>query len=152
MRATLFAILATTLPAGLAACHHVAPVAPVEETSPVTAAMKITGSLVYRERIALLPGHVMTVTLSDISIADRAAPVLAEFTRELTGEQVPLAFELTVDPTLIHERMRYAVRGTLRSPEGKLAWTTDTVYPISTTETEQDLGNLNLVRVARVTP
>lgn len=109
----------------------------------------ITGNLFYPQRIALRPGLTMTVTLSDISIADRAAPVLAEVTRTLGNEQVPLPFTLSVDPIKLAPNGRYAVRGTLKNPNGDLIWTTDTVYPVTAGKSAQDVGGLKLVMVER---
>ena len=109
----------------------------------------ITGQASYRERIALQPGFTFDVTLSDVSRADAPAPVIAEVSRKLDGEQVPLQFQIDVKQHKLKTNMRYAVRATLRAPDGSLAWTTDTTHPIDPTLENQDLGVLNMVRVNR---
>lgn len=48
----------------------------------------VTGSVAYRERIALSPDAVLEVRLSDVSRQD-AAPVIAETTVVPAGRQVP---------------------------------------------------------------
>lgn len=116
----------------------------VEITAPAEA-MRITGEVAYRERIALTPGHVMHVTLSDVSRADAKAPVMAETRRTLTTEQVPLGFELAVPSGTLQSNHRYAVRVTLHDALGNLAWTTDSVHQIDNTALEQDLGVMRLV-------
>lgn len=109
--------------------------------------MTITGSAAYRERIALAPGGVFTVSLEDISLADASSTRLAEYSLTLNGEQVPLPFTLTVKEHKIKTNMRYAVRATIRGADGALEWTTDTVHMIDPTQMTQDLGVLELVRV-----
>ncbi|MEX2125276.1 MAG: YbaY family lipoprotein [Woeseia sp.] len=106
----------------------------------------ITGSLTYRERIALPPGSIARVTLSDISRADAAAPVIVETSVELGNRQVPVPFELTVPGDDLEPGSRYAVRGEIRDADGRLIWTTDTANSIDADEMSIDLGTLLLVR------
>lgn len=49
----------------------------------------VTGSVAYRERIALPPDAVLEVRLSDVLRQDVAAPVIAETTVVPAGRQVP---------------------------------------------------------------
>ncbi|WP_338466802.1 YbaY family lipoprotein [Novosphingobium sp. ZN18A2] len=109
--------------------------------------MKISGQAAYRERIALAPGSTFDVRLIDISRADAPADVLAQESRVLNGEQVPLPFTLSVSEHKIKTNRRYAVRATITDPQGRLAWTSDRVYPVGTSAYEQDLGTIALVRV-----
>ena len=106
----------------------------------------ITGSLTYRERVALLPGSVARVTLSDVSRADAAAPVIAESSIELGDRQVPVPFEFSLPAGDLETGRQYAIRGEIHDPDGRLAWTTDTANPIDAAETSIDLGTLVLVR------
>lgn len=111
--------------------------------------MKVSGKVAYRERIALVPGAKLEVTLNDISLADAPSVELTRDARVLQGEQVPLAFSLTVGKDMIKPNMRYAVRATITDPAGNLMWTTDTVHMIDNAAPRQDLGTLQLVQVAR---
>lgn len=113
--------------------------------SPIT----VSGAVAYRERIALTPGHTLKVTLIDASVADRAAPVLAETSRVLENEQVPLAFEIAVEADKLLPDHQYQVRAVLEDPSGELAWTTDSAYPIDPAAQTQDLGVLQLFMVDR---
>lgn len=147
---TRFAVfLPLMLGAGLAACTAgPGNVTSVPDSRAEMAKMStITGSIAYRERIALRPGAVMQVTLSDISLADAAAPELASETRAIGANQVPLPFSLQIRSDALKPNMRYAVRATIRDEQGKLLWTTDTVYLIDPVRSVQDLGTLNLVRI-----
>ena len=105
----------------------------------------VRGSLLYRQRIALHPGSVANVTLSDVSIADRPADVIASQAIPLEGRQVPVAFQLTVDRSSLRSGRRYSVRGTITNAEGELLWTTDTVHSVDINMPIADLGSLMLV-------
>ena len=90
----------------------------------------IRGTATYRERIALPPDAVLEVTLEDVSLADAPAREIGSVRMENPGNP-PFSFELAFDPALIEERQTYAVRAAVRV-DGKLMFTTDTVYPVLT--------------------
>lgn len=122
----------------------------VENTNGTEAAdeqMQITGSVAYRERIALRPGGMVQVTLNDISLADAPSTVIAQQDIKLTGQQVPIAFTLNVDPDDLQPRRRYSVRGTITDADGNLRWTTDTATIVEAGGGDQDLGTLMMVAV-----
>ncbi len=132
--------------APLAACAGTPrPVAPDEER--VGDFLTVIGALAYRERVALVPGSVMQVSLSDISKADAPATLLAEQTVVLDGQQVPIPFAVSVDRGLLQAGHRYAVRGHLKDSDDRLMWTTDTVHVVDRVRATHDLGTLSLVRV-----
>lgn len=94
----------------------------------------LSGTVTYRERIALLPGSVVTVQLEDTSIADAPAVVLAE-TEMVTeaDESVPLAFILTYDPADIVATHAYAVSARI-TQNGQVRWISDTHTPVLTND------------------
>jgi putative lipoprotein len=57
----------------------------------------VSGTVFYRERIALPPGAALTVQLADVSKADAPIDVIATETRILST-QVPVPFSLSYDP------------------------------------------------------
>lgn len=130
---------------------------PPEETSlaneqpDMTEPYRVSGAIAYRERIALQPESVISVRLEGVSVADRAADLLAEDISRADGRQVPIRFTLRVSPEKILPGRHYALRAAIRSPEGRLAWTTDTVHAIDPALRDQDLGTLTLVRVGAAT-
>lgn len=73
-----------------------------EETS-------LTGEVFYRERMALPPTAVLTVSLVDVSRADAPADVIAEQKIDPAG-QVPIKFELRFDKSVLRPRMTYALQ------------------------------------------
>lgn len=70
----------------------------------VSSFIDITGSVAYRQRIALPPDAVLTIRVQDTSRADAKARTLAEQTIELAGQQVPINFQLTVDRDLMAKK------------------------------------------------
>jgi putative lipoprotein len=110
---------------------------------------QLTGTVSYRERIALLPGSELNIKLLDVSVADAAADVLAELNMPDPG-QVPINFQLPYDPALIDERMSYTVRAEIRI-DGRLVFTTDTAHPVLTRGAGKNVA-IKMVKVARQQP
>lgn len=95
-----------------------------DQASPVVV---VTGSVTYRERIALPPGAVLTVSVEDVSRADAPATTLARTAVTVDG-QVPVPFSVAIDAADIDPRARVAVRARLRSSVG--TWVSDTHHPV----------------------
>jgi putative lipoprotein len=96
---------------------------PTPAPTPAGAAM-VTGTVTYRERIALPPGATVTVRLQDVSRADAPAEVLAVQVLTPTA-QVPIPFALAYDPARIDTRHSYSV-GARIEVDGKLWFISDT--------------------------
>jgi putative lipoprotein len=108
--------------------------------SAATEKASVTGTITYRQRIALTPNAVIEVKLIDESRADAPAKTLAEQTIRPAGKQVPIAFELTYDPARIDPRGRYFIQ--VRILEGtQLRFASTDAYPVITG------GNSNKVNV-----
>jgi putative lipoprotein len=95
------------------------------------AGTRVTGTVAYRERIALPPDAVIKVELVDVSRADASAIVLGEHVFEARGKQVPFAFVITYDPSKIDERMSYAVQARIEEG-GRLRFINDQHYAVIT--------------------
>ena len=119
----------------------------VEPTPPPTVAASgvVTGTVTYRERVALTPDAVVEVKLLDVSRADAPAETIGEKIIENPG-QVPIAFEIEYDPADIESRFSYAVRAVIKEGD-RLAFTTDTRYSVITRDNPTHV-DLILVRVA----
>ena len=103
----------------------------------------ISGTVSYRERIALPPDAVVEVVLLDVSRMDVAATTIAEQTIEPSG-QIPIQFELVYETAAIDPRMQYAVRATIKR-RGSPLFVTDRSYPVLT-RGNPDRVDLVLVR------
>ena len=126
------AILLSLLPLALAAC---APSPSAQSQTPPTAGHGMTVlhvSATYRERILLTSGHVLSVRVEDVSLADSPARVLAEHTETLDGRAPPYHVTVGVPTSQIDPRQTYAVRAEIRDPAGTLRFTTDTRHAVLT--------------------
>lgn len=116
-------------------------------TAPAERTIAITGSVTYRERIALPPTAQIEVTLADVSLADAPSRTLASQRFGAEGRQVPFAFALTVDRADLDPRHSYAVSARITDADGKLMFITDTRNSVTFTSASTiDMGMLNLVK------
>jgi len=111
-------ILATAFP--LAGCTS----KPIDSEVPPTALTQLTVEVFYREKIALPPGAVLKVRLEDVSKMDVASVEIAS--RMVPLETAPpYSVDLSYDPTVIKEGMRYGIRARIEF-DGKLLFINDT--------------------------
>jgi putative lipoprotein len=96
-----------------------------------SARTQVTGTVTYRERIALPPTAVIKLQLVDVSRADAPAVVLGEQLIEAAGKQVPFEFAIPYDPALIDERMSYAVQARIEAG-GQLLFINDQRHAVLT--------------------
>lgn len=108
----------------------------------------LTGTVTYRERIALPPDAVVTVRLLDVSLADAPSVTLAEQAIRAEGRNVPIPYTLAYDPGRVDARHRYVVRAEIRDGAGALRWTTDTAIPVLTDGAPSDGVEVRVVQVA----
>lgn len=92
---------------------------------------RVTGTVTYRQRIALTPGSTVRVALEDVSRADAPATLIAEQTIRPEG-QVPIPFTLEYDPARIDAGHRYAVRAQIRDADGRLRWSSTESHGVLT--------------------
>lgn len=93
--------------------------------------LTVNGSVVYRDRMALPDNAQITVTLSDVSLADAPAKVLSSVTFPAEGKQVPFMFRLPYTAEQVSVADRIALAATI-SVDGKLFYTTTTMYEVLT--------------------
>jgi len=84
----------------------------------------LTGTVTYLQRIALVPGAEINVSLNSVP-ADAPAKRVVSQTIQASGKQVPIPFELTYDPASIDPHMTYAVEVRIMI-NGQLRWTNTT--------------------------
>jgi putative lipoprotein len=132
-----FALGFSTL--ALAACASTA--------TPAGQPVTVSGSIAYRERIALPPSAQIEVRLDDVSLADAPARNIARQAFGADGQQVPIAFLLRFDRSAIEAKHSYAVSARITGDDGKLMFITDTRNSVTFDgASENDLGVLNLVK------
>ena len=82
---------------------------------------ELTGTVTYRQRIALPDDAVVQVRLLDVSRADAPSLVLSEANIETKGRQVPIPFAVRYDPAMIDPRVSYAVDAKILV-NGQIRW------------------------------
>ena len=91
----------------------------------------IEGEVFYRERIMIPPESEVEVQLEDISRPDALATVLESVSFKARGGP-PYPFTIEYDPSRLDERLRYALRARITSPDGDLLFTnTEYIDPFS---------------------
>jgi putative lipoprotein len=91
---------------------------------------RVTGTVTYRQRIALPPEAVLKVSLVDASRADATAVPISEITLPRPG-QVPIAFELPYPTARINAKRNYAVRAAISEGDQLLMTSTQTYMVIT---------------------
>jgi len=91
----------------------------------------VSGTVLYRERVALPANAVVQVTLLDISRADAGAKAIANEKIATEGRQVPIRFTLHYRPAKIDASHQYRVRAGILVG-GRLRFASATAYPVIT--------------------
>ena len=116
-------------------------------TAPTEQTIAVTGSVTYRERVALPPTARIEVTLANVSLADAPSRTLANQRFAAEGKQVPFAFTLTVDRADLDPRHSYAVSARITDASGRLMFITDTRNSVAFgSGSTVDMGMLTLVK------
>ena len=91
----------------------------------------VTGTITYPGESALPPDALITVRLSDVSLADAPAEVISEQVITAGGQQPPFTFELPYNPRTFDPTRTYAVQVRIES-DGQLLYINDTHYGVLT--------------------
>ncbi|MCU5771993.1 YbaY family lipoprotein [Erwiniaceae bacterium BAC15a-03b] len=89
----------------------------------------VSGSVYIRQRIALPPDAVLTVTLSDATLADAPSKVLSQRAVRTEGKQAPFSFVLPFNPADIQPNARILLSAAI-TIDGKMAFITEAVKPV----------------------
>ena len=112
------------------------------ETSVATTAdqtLTVQGSVMIRQRIALPPDAVLTVTLSDATLADAPSKVISQWVTRTEGKQAPFTFSLPFNPADIQDNSRILLSAAVML-NGKLWFVTDDIKQVDTSaSSEQQL-------------
>jgi len=139
----LLTVLGAVILLTATACREPSPsTAAAAEQAPDSAV--ISGTVTYRERIALTDQAELTLVLADVSRQDVAATIISRKVITDPG-QVPIRFELEYPTAEIDERMSYSLRATIHD-RGRMLFTTDTHVPVLTRGAGRE-AHLKLVAV-----
>lgn len=99
----------------------------------------VSGTVWIRQKIALPADAVLTVTLSDASVADAPSKVLSQRVVRTNGKQAPFQFTLPFNPADIQPGARILLSAAV-TVDGKMMFVTDGIHQVLTTgEKRQDL-------------
>jgi putative lipoprotein len=93
---------------------------------------EVTGSVVYRERIALPLGAVVRVTLADVSHVDMPERVITSVEIRPEARQVPIYFSLELPSRQIDDERSYALRAQILDADGRLLFASSERQPVLT--------------------
>ena len=91
----------------------------------------VTGSVTYRERIALSRDSTVHVQLRDTSYQDAPSMLIAEQVIHNPG-QVPIKFKVDYDRNELDPRNTYSISARITGPDGRLMFINDTAYDVIT--------------------
>lgn len=120
---------------------------PVCALAQVTAPAAVSGTVTYKQRVALPPEAVIQVQLQDTSRADTAARTIGQTTIPTAGAQVPIPYRIEYDPSTIDPSHSYAVRATVTVGD-RLLFNSTKVHPVLT----RGAGNEAVVEVFMILP
>lgn len=89
----------------------------------------VSGSIYIRQKVALPPDAVLTVTLSDASMADAPSKVISQRVVRTDGKQAPFNFILPYNPSEIQPNARILLSAAI-TVDGKMMFITDSVKPV----------------------
>lgn len=112
----------------------------------------LTGTVTYRQRMALPAGSKLTVTLSDVSLMDAPRRDIASV--KLTpAVQVPIHWVVRYDAARVTPRSNtYALSARIEAPDGRLLFITDTRNSVLADTPAQPPVELVVVPVGRSAP
>ena len=114
------------------------PSSPAAEDSGET----LSGTVTYRERVALPSGSLIEVQIRDVSRADAPAEIIAESSVVTQGENVPIPFMVNYRPDGIRADRVYSIFARI-FVGNELKWVTDSAIPFL--ENGSPVQNANLV-------
>jgi putative lipoprotein len=120
---------------------------PVCALAQATSPAAVSGTVTYKQRVALPPEAVVQVQLQDTSRADTAARTIGQATIPTAGAQVPIPYRIEYDPSTIDPSHSYAVRATVTVGD-RLLFASTKVHPVLT----RGAGNEAVVEVFMILP
>jgi len=89
----------------------------------------VSGTIWLRQKVALPPDAVLTVTLSDASLADAPSKVISQRAVRTEGKQAPFSFVLPYTPSEVQPNARILLSAAVTIND-KLVFITDTVQEV----------------------
>ncbi|ELY2795856.1 YbaY family lipoprotein [Cronobacter dublinensis] len=97
-------------------------------TKPVIKQPNVSGTVWIRQKVALPPDAVLTVTLSDATQANAPSKVISQKVVRTEGKQAPFSFVLPFNPSDVQPNARILLSAAI-TVKDKLVFITDRVQP-----------------------
>ncbi|MTH44750.1 YbaY family lipoprotein [Intestinirhabdus alba] len=100
----------------------------INATQPTIQQPNVSGTVWIRQKVALPPDAVLTVTLSDASMSNAPSKVLSQKAVRTEGKQAPFSFVLPFNPSDVRPDARILLSATI-AVDNRLVFISDTVKP-----------------------
>jgi putative lipoprotein len=110
----------------------------------------VTGTVAYRERMALPPDAAIDVRLEDTSLHDAQAKLIGESVFAAAGQQVPIPFQVSFNTADINPAHTYQLRANI-TVNGAKMFASTSAYPVITNGAPMQ-ANIMLERVQVTAP
>ena len=134
------AVLACSLPLGLAACATI----PADEVTRAAMVQTVSGTLSYRERIALPPGATKEIVVSDITLGDNRETILSRSMQPIRVGAPPVPFSIDVSQLNMTDGPLYGLRAFIREPDGSIMFRTSSPVLLNMRGDRVDVGDVQL--------
>ena len=105
------------------------PNAPAATNKPAITQPNVSGTVWIRQKVALPPDAVLTVTVSDATQANAPSKVLAQKAVRTDGKQPPYSYVLPFNPADIQPNARILLSAAI-TVDNKMVFITDSVKPV----------------------
>jgi putative lipoprotein len=112
--------------------------------------MNVTGTVTYRERMALPPDAAIDVRLEDTSVQDAPAKLIGESIFAAEGKQVPFPFQVSFNTADINPAHTYQLRANI-TVNGTKMFASTSSYPVITNGAPMS-ATIMLQKVAATAP
>ncbi|MCO7252680.1 YbaY family lipoprotein [Dickeya oryzae] len=116
-------------------------------SQPVSGMPAVTGTVNIRQKIALPPDSVLTVTVSDATVPDAPSKVISQRVIRTEGQQAPFRFVLPYNPSEIRPDARILLSAAV-AINNRVTLITEHVMPVVTNGVNN--ADLNLIPVPAV--
>ncbi len=111
-------------------------------TSEIAMIETITGTLSYRERIALPPGAQIEIVVSDITIGRDQELILSRELDTIGQASPPIPFSINISKLNLSDGPLYGLRAFIREPDGTILFRTSQPFLLNLRSDTVDVGDI----------
>lgn len=104
----------------------------------------ISGTLTYRERIALPPSAQMEIVVSDITLGRNEELILSRKVNTIGQASPPIPFSIDVSKLNLSDGPLYGLRAFIREPDGTIMFRTSEPFLLNLRSDTVDIGDIRL--------